>query len=135
MDSRLYSAFYILSACYAELGIYDEALRFIEETEKYLNILEVEFKKVYIYALMNQPEPAEKLIAEVMQDERKLLDNLLAIVAIYSIQNRVDEAFDLLFRYYKESAPNMLSIKVDPRLKNLRKDERFQILLQELHLA
>ena len=134
LDSRSFAALFLLAKSYAQLGIYDEALKFINETLLILDNLECRSTKACILIEMNQPEEAEKLICEILSDKENLADDLNSIIWIYAAQFKADEAFELLFDYYDKTGFSILSIKVDPLMKNLRKDERFQILLEKLNL-
>jgi tetratricopeptide (TPR) repeat protein len=135
MDGRSFGALFILSISYAQLGIYDEALKYCDEILKYINNNEICFLRAYILALQNRPDEADRLIEEVLTDEKLIGPCLFYIVLIYTIQDRFDEAFELLFEYHDRADIPILTIKAEPGLKKLRQDERFPIILDRLNLV
>lgn len=134
MDGRSFAALFTLSLSYARLGIYDEALKYCDEILKYIDNIEVWLLRAYILALQNQTDEADRLINEILTDEKQRCACLFYIVLIYTIQDRFDEAFDLLFKYCDRADISILTIKVEPGLKKLHKDKRFPIILDRLKL-
>lgn len=133
-DSRSFAAHFILSLSYAGLGIYDEALKYCDKILKFIDNIEIRLLRAYILALRNQPDEADRLISEILTDEKQICACLFYIVLIYTVQDKIDEAFDLLFKYCDKADIPILTINIEPGLKKLREDSRFPPILERLNL-
>jgi TolB-like protein/DNA-binding winged helix-turn-helix (wHTH) protein len=61
-------------------------------------------------------------------------DAAYQIAAVYAFRNQSDEAFEWLERAYAQRDGGLIETKMDPLLKNLRKDPRYIALLKKLNL-
>jgi len=61
-------------------------------------------------------------------------DAAYQIAAVYAFRNQSDEAFEWLERAYAQRDSGLIETKMDPLLKNLRKDPRYIALLKKLNL-
>jgi TolB-like protein/cytochrome c-type biogenesis protein CcmH/NrfG len=63
-------------------------------------------------------------------------DSAYDIALVYATRGEIDQAFEWLERGYRQQPPDvrLLWMKVEPYLKNVRADPRFQTLLKRLHL-
>lgn len=132
MDGRSYAALFFLCLSYARLGIYGEAMRYCDELFKTVDNYEIRLLRAYILVLQKQPEEADRLIGEILPDEKRLGNCLIYIILIYTAQNKLNEAFGLLLAYYEKAHFDILLVKTEPGLENLRQDERFQTVLEKL---
>jgi tetratricopeptide (TPR) repeat protein len=57
------------------------------------------------------------------------------IAEIYAFRNQTDEAFEWLDRAYAQRDPSLVTTKVEPLLKSLHGDPRFDAFLTKLHLS
>lgn len=135
MENRSYTALYFLCLSYARLGIHSEAVKFCDQLLKVIDNDEIRLIKAYLLSLQNQHQEANKMIAGILADEDHLCKRLIYIVLIYVAQKKLDEAFNLLLKYYKKADYDILIIKTEPGLKILRSDKRFHFILRELSLA
>jgi tetratricopeptide (TPR) repeat protein len=70
----------------------------------------------------------------------ELIRNFQAVAAYqvaeaYAFRRQTNEAFDWLNRAYTERDPGITAVKVDPLLNDLRRDQRYPVLLKKLRLA
>jgi TolB-like protein/DNA-binding winged helix-turn-helix (wHTH) protein/cytochrome c-type biogenesis protein CcmH/NrfG len=61
-------------------------------------------------------------------------DAAYQIAAVYAFRSQSDEAFEWLERAYAQRDSGLIETKMDPLLKNLRKDPRYIALLKKLNL-
>jgi TolB-like protein/DNA-binding winged helix-turn-helix (wHTH) protein/Tfp pilus assembly protein PilF len=63
----------------------------------------------------------------------KYQQNTYRIAEVYAFRNQSDEAFEWLDRAYVQRNAGLIQTKVDPLLKNLRRDPRYTALLKKLN--
>lgn len=113
----------------------DEALKYNWRILNRKDNIEVSLLGAYILVLQNQPEEADQLIRDILTDEKQICACLFYIVLIYTIQGKIDESFDLLFKYCDKSDIPILTINIQPGLEKLREDKRFPLILERLNLV
>ncbi len=60
-------------------------------------------------------------------------DSACEIAQVYAFRNQSDEAFEWLDRAYAQKDSGLIGTKVDPLLKSLHKDPRYDALLKKLN--
>lgn len=125
-----------LGQAYIQKRMYREA---VEELQKALVLSEQnpEIKAIlgYAYAAAGDRQEAEKLIGELTAPSNDRYAPAYSVAEIYAVLGRKDEAFAWLEKAYRERAPHLLSLRVEPTLDSLRADPRFTDLLRRAHLA
>jgi len=81
----------------------------------------------------NRPA-AEKLLEDLLEQSKKNYVSAYDVAAVYAGLGDTRSAFQELDRAYEEHAGFMPYLSLDPRLKPLRRDTRFQDLLHRLGL-
>ena len=61
-------------------------------------------------------------------------DRAYSIACVYSVRGDLNKAFHWLERAYRQHDHGMLSLMVDPELKNVRSDPRYKALLLKMKL-
>ena len=135
MDSNFPAAHSVLGCVYTQKEMYEAAL--------------AEFGKVLI--LVNGVPPVEASVKVIMaqafarwgkKDEAlKLLDEVAAVptsaysvAGVYGALGNKDKAFEMLNQAYDEHDMQLVSLKVDPALDDLRDDPRLGDLIQRVRL-
>jgi TPR repeat protein len=62
-------------------------------------------------------------------------DEAYEIGVVFAARRNLDEAFNWFDRAYRQHDSEMLDAKIDPLLKNVQSDSRFNALLKKLGLA
>jgi TolB-like protein/DNA-binding winged helix-turn-helix (wHTH) protein/Tfp pilus assembly protein PilF len=125
-----------LGQAYIQKRMYSEA---VEELQKALALSEqnAEIKAIlgYAYAAAGDRQAAQKLIGELTTSSNVRYTPAYSVAEVYAVMGEKDEAFAWLEKAYRERAPHLLSLKVEPTLDSLRADPRFSDLLRRTHLA
>jgi len=133
LDPNYAAAHRLLSLAYQAKGMFDEALI---EHEKWAaltgNKVEAAVNLAQLYAVSGKFEEARRLIEGVERD-RLLTDQMYRGLALVHLA--LGET-DLAFKYLEESCERheeaLLSLKVDPKVDELRSDPRFTELLKKI---
>ena len=131
------TAYSTLGLVYAEKGMCDKA---VEQLDKVLTLVggeapvEASIKAMvaYAYAASGRKDEALKLATEVSSHPAA---PAYWIAQIYARLNDQDQAFEWLERAYAARSFQMVGLKVDPGLDNLRSDPRFELLLDRIGLG
>lgn len=119
---------------YAELGFLDSALAYIEKAIEIRTYPDVLLMKAYIYVLLNQNKKASEILDRVILNYPSTEIDYTDIAFVYSAMNEIDLAFEYLYSALEKKTVGMITLKIDVRFKNLRKDPRFVPLLEKLNL-
>jgi TolB-like protein/tetratricopeptide (TPR) repeat protein len=68
-----------------------------------------------------------------IKDYVKASDDLYFVTALYAASGEDDKALDLLEQLYARRDNDLVQLKVDPRMDNLRSNPRFQALLRRMN--
>jgi TolB-like protein/DNA-binding winged helix-turn-helix (wHTH) protein/Tfp pilus assembly protein PilF len=127
-----------LASAYVQQGKFAEALK---ENELMADAEEPQWHwafTAYIYNHSGNVAQAQHALARFEELSPRLRsDAILARLVAYTGSSQPiqqEKVMSLLGQAYKEHSPVLTSIKVDPRYDNLRKDQRFQELLAQMHL-
>jgi tetratricopeptide (TPR) repeat protein len=88
----------------------------------------------YIYATAGDKHGAKKILNELKRLHRTGYASYYTFAAIYAGMGEVEAAFDFLHRASEVRDPEMIWLKWDPQLDNIRSDPRFQTLLNRMGL-
>lgn len=126
----LWNGHYFLGETYVMQGRLQEALPEIER------VAPRDFR-LYLYALayyaLGQAKEADAALAELLMTYQEVDEYLIA--KVYAFRNQPDEAFRWLERGYARHNDGLILVKVDPLLKNLHHDPRYDAFLKKLKLA
>ncbi len=135
LDHRSISAHFFLAIIYAHLGIFDEAISNIETAIQLRYSPDTKIAKAYIYALMKDKTQAEKIVADILADTSQENIDYTSLATVYSALHEIDKAFSALNYAFEKGDAELTLLKVNPKFKNLHRDERFHELLQKLKLV
>jgi len=84
------------------------------------------------YAIAGRKDDALDIVEELHQLSRRRYVTPYAIALIYASMGDTDEAFSWLARACEEGVSDLIYMKVDPFLDNLRPDPRFNALMDSV---
>jgi tetratricopeptide (TPR) repeat protein len=116
----------LLSNCYVEKGMWNEAVEEIQKAGAPGFIV-----RARIYAATGKRDEALKIIAEMKQQPNA---SPLAFANIYNALGEKDQAFEWLEKAYAEGAPLLRSLQTGKMWDPLRSDPRFEDLLKRMGL-
>lgn len=126
-------AHYYLALSLGFLGQIEEAHRTLDRSGLMPGVVEVDHS--WLRALQGDRRPA----AAILEQRRQLIQQGKiggsAKLLLATILDRKDEAFEAIEAGMKERAPELLVLKVEPRLAALRDDPRYPEMLQRLGVA
>jgi TolB-like protein/Flp pilus assembly protein TadD len=132
--SILYGQLFLASA-YALKGMYGEA---VSQADKVLSAwptredVQIFSFLGWVYAVSGQQEKARSLLNRMLDlGERRYVDAYL-IGEVYAGLGEKEKAFEWLNKAYEERASQMIFIKIDPWIENLRSDPRYKELLKKM---
>lgn len=124
-----------LAPVYALKGEYEQA---ITEADKMISALPTldDFGVLsflgWVYAVSGQQEKARSLLNRMLDLRARRYVDAYLIGEVYAGLEEKDKAFEWLNKAYEEHAGQMIFIKVDPWIKNLRSDPRYKELLKKV---
>jgi serine/threonine protein kinase/Flp pilus assembly protein TadD len=92
-----------------------------------------EYGLALVYAAIGRKTDADNALAELEKNYATV--SAFNIAEIYAYRGQIDQAFDWLERAYRQRDANLLSLKVDPWLKNIERDPRYKALLRKMKLV
>lgn len=134
IDSRSVPAHLIIALSLSELGRFDQAAERIKRAIQLRASSDILLLEAYISASRGNIGKTRKSFFDILQ--KTIPDDLdhTTVAIVYSALNQNDKAFFHLEMALQMKQPEILHIKVDPRLKNLRNDPRYPQLLKKLGL-
>ena len=117
-----------LAKAYAQKGEFKKAFAALEENPT------DDVNRVYILALAGRRDEARNITEAVAKSDAGN-KNPYCVGAMYAAIGERDLAFTWLEKSYAMRQADLVSLKVDPPLNNLRVDDRFQDLLRRVHLT
>jgi len=137
MDPSLLWGQVYLASIYALKGMYEEA---IAQADKGISIWP-KLEDVHIfsflgwaYAVSGRQEKARSLLNRMLDLRTKRYVDAYMIGEVYAGLGEKDKAFEWLNKAYEEHAGQMIFVKVDPWIENLRSDSRYTTLLRKIGL-
>lgn len=130
-----FSKAHLVSAVYAQKGMYADAMADIEKWRRADDGPWVWGTLAYIYGRMGQRPQAKNELEKLEQFSRQRpMDPGPILVAHIGMGNK-DEAFAWLEKAYLVHSTMLTTLKVDPLYDPLRNDPRFQELMRRMRLA
>jgi TolB-like protein/Flp pilus assembly protein TadD len=132
--SILYGQLYLASA-YALKGMYREA---VAQADKMLSAwptredVQIFSFLGWVYAVSGQQKKARSLLNRMLDLRARRYVDAYLIGEVYAGLGEKDKAFEWLTKAYEEHAGQMIFIKIDPWIKNLRSDPRYKELLKKV---
>jgi TolB-like protein/DNA-binding winged helix-turn-helix (wHTH) protein len=119
----------LLSQIYVMQGRPQDALPEIQ-------LIRYDAYRVWLYAIAYHALGREKESDAALRElvAKYHTGNAYQIAEVYAFRNQSDEAFEWLERAYAQRDDGLIGTKVDPLLKNLHFDPRFDMLLRKLNL-
>ena len=131
LDANYATAFSILAQAYAHMGKNDLA---IQAAKKYVELSNgsgwARLELAYAFAVAGNRTESERIVQEVTTQTKEFSPYDMA--AICSAWHDLDGAIRWLEKAIQERSVDVIDIRVDPRLENVRADPRFQALLREM---
>lgn len=121
------------SKCYTQLGFFEPALEKAEKTIRLRAATDMILNKAYVYAKFGKREEAEKIIRQVSENFREFEIDYSEFAAVYTALGETEKAFEYLSKAAYDKPVDMITLKIDPRFKELRGDARFDALLKKLN--
>ena len=126
---------YGLALSYALLGKFDLALKNVQVALGIICSTENIALDGYIQALSGNHKEARKIIKQLIHNFDDAPVDLYDIAVIYNALGETDKAFEYIEKAYQSKFSHLLFLKIDPRMKSLHSDSRFESILQRLGLA
>ncbi|HWN09898.1 MAG TPA: protein kinase [Pyrinomonadaceae bacterium] len=136
LDPGSLSAHIILRWAYEMKGRCEEALTIYERERAFAgDSATTRAKRAHVLASCGRKDEARAILAELLsrRDEEWVTGYEIAVV--YSLLGEADEAFAWLAIADQEMAVGLSFVRVDPRLKTLRSDSRFDDLLRRTEIS
>ncbi len=131
MEPGFASAYQLLGRAYAQNGEYPKA---IDAEKKFVELSEgkgwAELELAYAYAVAGNRAEADRIVTEVTAKGREFSPYDMA--AICSAEHDIPGAMAWLEKAIKQRSVDVIWIRVDPRLDNVRSDSRFGAVLARL---
>jgi TolB-like protein/DNA-binding winged helix-turn-helix (wHTH) protein/tetratricopeptide (TPR) repeat protein len=121
-------AYSFLAKAYAQKGEFDKAFAALGKNPT------DDVNRVYILALVGRGDEARNIIEAFAKSDAGSR-NPYCVGTMYAAIGEHEKAFAWLEKSYAMRQADLVSIKIDPPLDNLRGDEHFRNLLQRVHLT
>jgi tetratricopeptide (TPR) repeat protein len=135
MDPSIFLGQLFLASVFALKGTYGEA---ISQADKVLSAwptledVQVLSFLGWVNAVSGRQEKARNFLNRMLDLRARRYVDAYLIGAVYAGLGEKDKAFEWLTKAYEEHAGQMVCIRVDPWIKNLRSDPRYKELLKKM---
>lgn len=134
LDGELLAPFFILALSYAQLGMYDEALKNIEKAVALQPIEEMFAAQSYIYARAGQPAKAKEILKKLLHKSAEKQIDFADVATVFAALGEPERAFEYLEKAFQKGDSNIVLLAADPRFETLHADARFAHFLHRLNL-
>jgi serine/threonine-protein kinase len=136
MDPNFVVTHYTLGLAYEQKGMFEQAIAEFGEAQK----LDPDgwapsAFSARTYALWGKRDEAQRRLDELVRSAKQKHVDPYNIGVIHASLGNIDEAFRWMDQAYQERSEELLLLKVDPRIDNLRSDPRYLDLLRKLKLT
>jgi tetratricopeptide (TPR) repeat protein len=135
LDPNFFLAYGELGLAYSQKRIHELA---IEALQKGLDVGKnhprIEGLLGYAYVAAGQKAEAQKVLKGLKDPSKLRFGCAFAIARIHAALGEKDQAFEWLGKACDERDPNLIWLKVDPTMDNLRSDPRFAQVLKDMGL-
>jgi len=135
LDPNFYMAYSSSGGAYEEKGEYEKAIAEFQKAQQLENSPELLAFLGRAYALAGQRGKALKILGDLKSLLKREYVSPYDMAILYEGLGDKEHALQSLETAYEERAEGMVGLKVDPRLKTLRADRRFQDLLRRMDFA
>ena len=133
IDSTHFWAYYWLGRIRFAIGEMDKAIELLDKASNFPSVETISLGTIgYIYAQSGQTDKALKIFDQLIKMSEWRIVDPLYIAWIYLGLNDRDNTFQYLDQAYDGLSSYLMMINVDPFYDDLRRDERFQQLLQKM---
>ncbi|MCA1624634.1 MAG: protein kinase [Acidobacteria bacterium] len=134
LDPSFSAGYFTLGLVYADKGNYAEAVAALREGQRLSpDWLELQAVLAYTYASAGERGEAEALLTKLLKSAADTYVNPVLIAGVYVALTDNDRAIAWLERGYREKCSWMRWIAIEPQLKRLRPDPRFQDLVSRVN--
>jgi tetratricopeptide (TPR) repeat protein len=134
MDPGFVRAYVTLSSTYAQKGMSQEAIEMVRKAMD----LSGDRSKIAalgrVYALAGRKQEALEIIDELKELSKQRYISPYCVALIYACLGEDDQALDWLSAALEQHVSELIYMKVDPYLDNLRENPRFTDLLRQAKL-
>jgi tetratricopeptide (TPR) repeat protein len=131
LDPGSLSAHIVLRWCYERVGMCEEALAVYEQERAFAgDTPTTRAKRAHVLASCGQTAEAREILSQLISRREREWVTAYEVAVIYSLLGERDEAFEWLALAEREHAVGFTFFRVDPRINNLRSDQRFAELLR-----
>jgi DNA-binding winged helix-turn-helix (wHTH) protein/Flp pilus assembly protein TadD len=134
LDARSVSALSIMGLSFAQLGLFDEALKNLNKAIGIQPLEELFLDKAYIHALAGETAEAKKILNSLLAEINHKQCDFADVASVYSALRENDKTFEYLEKALVEGSSNLLFLKSDPRFSGSQDDPRFDVILRKLNL-
>lgn len=135
LDPENHLALLLLGATLAAKEKYSEALGIFQGIPDARRSIESLSMIGYVQALAGRKEEALEIIQEI-EYQSKIQDlDATNLAYIHVALGEIEKAFACLEKAFQQHSVDLLGVKVDPRLKPLRHDPRFQNLVEKIGIT
>jgi serine/threonine-protein kinase len=135
MDPGFIRAYMTMGSAYAQNDMHDEAVAMFQKAIE----LSGDRSKVAAlgraYGMVGKKDEALKVVDELRELSKDRYITPYATVLILAAMGEIDEALSWLEDAFAERVSDLIYLRVDPFLDNLRSDPRFNALLEKVGLA
>jgi len=132
-DEKAIASLFFIALSYAQLGFFELALENMEKVIELRNSPETLLNKAYIYGLWGKKDKAEEILKNILDKSFSKAD-ATDIASVYGVIGDVENLFLYLDKAFAESNTNLGFLKIDIRFSRFLREQRFQELLDKLHL-
>jgi len=134
LDPGFIRAYVTLGSAYGKKGMFEKAIEMIQTAMD----LSGDRAKIAAlgrtYAIAGRKNEALKVIEELKKLSKQRYISPYCVTLIFASLDEKDQAMDWLHKAFEEHVSELIYLKVDPYLDNLRPDPRFQDLLKIMGL-
>jgi len=134
MNPNFGIALFVAGWVYEQKMMYEEAISVYQKAINVLSFSYVGPMLGHAYAISGKENEADKINTELNELSKQQYVSSYHRSALYVALKDKDQAFTLLEKAYENRDNWLVTIKVDPRLDNLRSDSRYITLLKKLGL-
>lgn len=132
LDPNFYMAYTGLGSVYEMKGEYEEAITQFQEAQQLESSPELLAFLGRAYALAGHRRKAQKILEDLKLRAKREYVSPYDIALLHAGLGDTERALQSLEIAYQSRAEGIVSLKVDPRLKDLRPNPRFQDLLRRM---
>ncbi|HJZ66610.1 MAG TPA: protein kinase [Blastocatellia bacterium] len=135
MDQSFYYAHWQLGLAYELKGLLPEALAEYQRARQLDDDPWVLALLGHAYAVSGKRDEALKALDQLKEASKQRYTAAYGFAVLYTGLGERDQAFQWLERSYQDRANDLINLKIDPLLDNLRSDPRFADLVRRVGLS